>query len=160
MALTDADLDGFTADVETVPSKTSGVVVSQIPASLVSLLEKQVPTVLDQKGKEIIIRLPVRAQKPEKPEEPAADAKAAEKEAYKTALAEYKEAQTVYAAAEKVAAETVKQLCLYATAWGKGQEPKLYIHKVMNRKDMPAYHARLSVQSWDKVPPENRPGRR
>lgn len=160
MALTDADLDGFTADVETVPSKTSGVVVSQIPQALVNLLKEQVPNVLDQKGKEIIVRMPVKATKPEAPEEPAADAKAAEKEAYKTALAEYKEAMTIYAAAEKVAAETVKQLCLYATAWGKGQEPKLYIHKVMNRKDMPAYHARLSVQSWDKVPPENRPGRR
>lgn len=160
MALTDADLDGFTAEAETVPSKTSGVTVSQIPATLVTLLEKQVPNVLDRKDKEIIIRMPVKAQKPEPVQEPAADAKAAEKEAYKTALAEYKEAMITYQAAEKVAAETVKQLCLYATAWGKGQEPKLYIHKVMNRKDMPAYHARLSVQSWDKVPPENRPGRR
>ena len=160
MALTDADLDGFTAEAETVPSKTSGVTVSQIPQALITLLEKQVPNVLDKKDKEIIIRMPVKAEKPTAPEAPADDAKAAEKDAYKTALAEYKEALTAYQAAEKTAAETVKQLCLYATAWGKGQEPKLYIHKVMNRKDMPAYHARLSVQSWDKVPPENRPGRR
>jgi hypothetical protein len=160
MALSDADLEGFTAETETVPSKTSGVTVSQIPAALVTLLEKRAPEVLDKAEKEIILRMPVKAQKPEKPEEPAADAKAAEKDAYKTALSEYKEAMTVYAAAEKDAADKVKQLCLYATAWGKGQEPKLYIHKVMNRKDMPAYHARLRVQSWDKVPPENRPGRR
>ena len=160
MALSDADIDGFTAETETVPSKTSGVTVSQIPASLVTLLEKQVPEVLDKTGKEIILRMPVKAQKPDKPEEPADNAPKAEKDAYKTADQEYREALTVYQAAEKKAAEIVKQLCLYATAWGKGQEPKLYIHKVMNRKDMPAYHARLSVQSWDKVPPENRPGRR
>lgn len=169
MALSNADLDGFESEVEQVPSKTQGVSVSSIPQALVTLLEKQAPQVLDRKDKEIILKMAPKAPKPE----PVPDVEAlpegatkAQQEAHAKALESHKEAVEahrkaveVYAEAEKAAVSTIKQLCLYASAWGKGQEPKLYVHKVMNRKDMPAWHARLSVESWDKVPPENRPGR-
>jgi hypothetical protein len=55
---------------------------------------------------------------------------------------------------------TAKKLALYARAWGARQEPKLYIHKVPNRRDMPANVARLAVEKDEEVPAENRPGRR
>jgi|SRR5215469_5204826 len=167
MALADSDLMGLTSEVEVIPSKTSGVSVSTIPSALVSLLEKQTPEVLDKKDKEIILRLAPAATDPASitaPEAVAEDADKATKAAYDQAVKEHaqtvKEASEAWEKAVKEATDKVKQLCLYAAAWGKGQEPKLYIHKVMNRKDMPAYHARLAVQTWDKVPAENRPGRR
>lgn len=53
-----------------------------------------------------------------------------------------------------------KQLALYARAWGARQAPKLYIHKVPNRKGMGANVARLAVELDAEVPAENRPGRR
>jgi len=55
---------------------------------------------------------------------------------------------------------TAKQLAGYARAWGARQEPKLYIKKVVNRRDMPDNQARLSVELDSEVPPENRPGRK
>jgi hypothetical protein len=54
----------------------------------------------------------------------------------------------------------VKKLAGYARAWGGRQEPKLYIHKVPNRRDMPANVARLVVELESNVAAENRPGRR
>lgn len=53
-----------------------------------------------------------------------------------------------------------KKLALYARAWGAQQEPKLYIHKIPNRRDMPANVARLEVQLDSEVTAENRPGRK
>lgn len=53
-----------------------------------------------------------------------------------------------------------KRLALWAAAWGKTQEPKLYIHKVPNRRDMPENVARLSVELDSEVPDANRPGRK
>ena len=55
---------------------------------------------------------------------------------------------------------TAQKLALYARAWGNGQEPKLYIHKVPNRRDMKDNVARLAVELDSDVNPENRPGRR
>jgi hypothetical protein len=55
---------------------------------------------------------------------------------------------------------TAKKLALYARAWGARQEPKLYIHKVPNRRDMGANVARLAVELDAEVPAENRPGRK
>jgi hypothetical protein len=55
---------------------------------------------------------------------------------------------------------TAKKLALYARAWGARQEPKLYIHKVPNRRDMAANVARLAVELDENVSPENRPGRK
>jgi hypothetical protein len=55
---------------------------------------------------------------------------------------------------------TAKRLALYARAWGARQEPKLYITKVPNRKDMGAHVARLSVKKDEDVSVDNRPGRR
>lgn len=55
---------------------------------------------------------------------------------------------------------TAKKLALYARAWGAQQEPKLYIHKVPNRRDMGANIARLAVELDSEVSAENRPGRR
>ena len=112
---------------------------------LVNLMSTEAPKALADKDYELIIRLPVRGPEP-LTDKATAEEKAAHKEA--TALA------------EKAATENVKILTSYAAAWGKGQTPKLYIHKVPNRKDMPAWHARLAVEEWDKVPKENRPGRR
>lgn len=170
MALSDSDLDGFTSEVEEIPSKTQGVSVSTIPTALVNLLEKQIPTILDQKGKEIILRVPVKATKPQPigdaptlPEGATKEQKAeheAATKAHQEAYQGYVKALAEYQAAEKKATDTVKQLCLYAGAWGKGQTPKLYVRKVMNRKDMPGYHARLAADTWSKVPEDNRPGRR
>lgn len=53
-----------------------------------------------------------------------------------------------------------KKLALYARAWGAQQTPKLYIHKVPNRRDMQPNVARLSVELDENVAPENRPGRK
>lgn len=39
-----------------------------------------------------------------------------------------------------------KKLALYARAWGARQEPKLWIKKIPNRRDMSANVARLSVE--------------
>lgn len=55
---------------------------------------------------------------------------------------------------------TAKKLALYARAWGARQTPKLYIHKVPNRRDMGTNVARLAVDKDEDVKPENRPGRR
>jgi hypothetical protein len=55
---------------------------------------------------------------------------------------------------------TAKRLALYARAWGARQEPKLYITKVPNRRDMAKNIARLSVRKDEEVPAENRAGRR
>lgn len=55
---------------------------------------------------------------------------------------------------------TAKRLALYARAWGARQTPKLYIHKVPNRRDMADNIARLAVELDSEVPTENRPGRR
>jgi hypothetical protein len=52
---------------------------------------------------------------------------------------------------------TAKKLALYARAWGARQEPKLYIHKIPNRRDMKDNVARLSVELDKDV--TSRPGR-
>lgn len=39
-----------------------------------------------------------------------------------------------------------KKLSLYARAWGARQEPKLFIHKIPNKRDMKDNVARLTVQ--------------
>lgn len=145
MALSNSDLEGMELVSERKPEKAGGVTVSQIPEMLVKLLTAEAPKALADQDYELILRVPVRAPAP-LPEKATDEQKAAHK------------AETE--AAEKKAVETAKQLTLYAAAWGKGQDPKLYIHKVPNRKDMPAHHARLSVQKWDDVPKDNRPGRR
>lgn len=145
MALTENDLEGLEIVTERKPEKAGGVTVSQIPAFLVNLLTQEAPKALADNDHELILRVPVRG--PDKLSDKATDAeKATHKEATDAAV--------------KKATETAKQLTLYAAAWGKGQTPKLYIHKVPNRKDMPSNHARLAVEDWDKVPKENRPGRR
>lgn len=137
MALTDADLEGFELSAEVKPEKTSGVSVSTIPAVLVKLLEKAVPKVLDPKDPtdEITLSLPYKAFPQETEKEKVTESR-------------------------KEVEGNVKQLALYAAAWGKGQEPKLYIHKLPNRKEMSANVARLAVEKWEDVPKENRPGRR
>lgn len=56
--------------------------------------------------------------------------------------------------------EKAKLLSLYARAWGARQDPKLWIHKIPNRKGMKDTVARLSVEKDSDVAPENRPGRR
>lgn len=56
--------------------------------------------------------------------------------------------------------EKAKLLALYARAWGAQQTPKLYIKKLPNGKLYSDNIARLSVEKWDDVPTENRPGRR
>lgn len=145
MALSASDLEGFELAPERKPEKAGGVTVSTIPAPLVSLLETHAPKALEDKNFELILRVPVRG-----PDALSEKATEAEKAAHKVATDE----------AEKKAVSTLKQLALYAAAWGKGQTPKLYIHKVPNRKDMPATHARLSVEKDEDVKPENRPGRR
>jgi hypothetical protein len=53
-----------------------------------------------------------------------------------------------------------KKLAGYARAWGARQTPKLYIHKVPNRRDMSKNIARLAVELDENVSPENRPGRK
>jgi hypothetical protein len=53
-----------------------------------------------------------------------------------------------------------KRLAGYARAWGARQTPKLYIHKVPNRRDMTKNVARLAVELDEEVPAENRPGRK
>lgn len=154
MALTDADLEGFTLVSERRPEKAGGVTVSQIPATLVKLLESEAPKALADKDHELILRLPVRPDYSEVPEvndksteaEKAANAKA-KAEADSKALA--------------LAMGNVKQLALYATAWGKGQDPKLYITRQPPRKDekdVPI--ARLKVRKDEDVPAANRAGRR
>jgi hypothetical protein len=57
-------------------------------------------------------------------------------------------------------AATAKKLALYARAWGAQQDPKLYIHKLPNRRDMKDNVARLAVEKDEDVPAENRPGRK
>jgi hypothetical protein len=53
-----------------------------------------------------------------------------------------------------------KILAGYARAWGARQEPKLYIHKIQNRRGMESNLARLAVELDTDVPAENRPGRK
>jgi hypothetical protein len=153
MALSDNDLEGMELVSERKPEKAGGVTVSQIPAMLVKYLTAEAPKALADADHELILRVPVR---PDYTGIPEITDKTSEADKAK-AVAATAEADT---AANKKAVETAKQLTLYAAAWGKGQTPKLYIHKVPNRKDMPANHARLAVEEWDKVPKENRPGRR
>jgi len=152
MAISDTDLLGFEVAAERKPEKAGGVTVSQIPAGLVSLLETHAPKALADKDYELVLRMAPKAPEPK----PLTD----EQRADKDAVAAHNEALRVRAEAEKAATDTVKQLALYSTAWGKGQTPKLRITKVPNRKDMPAWHARLSVAKDEEVPVENRPGRR
>lgn len=153
MALTDQDLEGFELAAEAKPDKTSGVTISQIPESLVKMLAEHAPKALGDDSHELVLRVPVRvdsAKVPEVNDKSTPAEKAAAQKALDEATAE----------AQTKATKTVKLLASYATAWGKGQEPKLYITKTPNRKDMPEWHARLSVKKWDDVPKDNRPGRR
>jgi hypothetical protein len=46
-------------------------------------------------------------------------------------------------------AKQAKLLSSYSTAWGKRQEPKLYIHKLPNGKRYPENVARLAVELDD-----------
>jgi hypothetical protein len=152
MAISDTDLEGFEVAAERKPEKAGGVTISQIPAGLVSLLTTHAPKALADKDYELVLRMPVKA--PEvKPltDDERKDAKVVEA---------HGKAVEARVAGEKAATETVKQLALYATAWGKGQEPKLRITKIPNRKDMPDWHARLSVAKDADVSVDNRPGRR
>lgn len=55
---------------------------------------------------------------------------------------------------------TAKKLALYAKAWGGAHEPKLYVKKLPNTRAHTETQARLSVQLWEDVPADNRPGRR
>jgi hypothetical protein len=50
-----------------------------------------------------------------------------------------------------------KKLALYARAWGARQEPKLYIKKIPNRRDMAVNVARLEVRKDEDV--TSKPGR-
>lgn len=143
-----SDLEGFELAAEVKPDKTSGVTVSQMPETLVKMLAEHAPKALADDSHELVLRVPVRFSPAEVKGTPDEKAKLT------AANAEAK------AEAEAKATATVKLLAGYATAWGKGQEPKLYITKTPNRKDMPNWHARLSVKKWDDVPTENRPGRR
>lgn len=77
-------------------------------------------------------------------------------ENYKTAL-DSADQELILTAAD---AKRAEKLAGYAKAWGARQEPKLYIKKLPNGKMYPDTVARLSVQTWDKVPQDNRPGRR
>ncbi len=52
---------------------------------------------------------------------------------------------------------TAKKLALYARAWGARQEPKLYIKKIPNRRNMADNVARLSVELDKDV--ASKPGR-
>jgi hypothetical protein len=56
--------------------------------------------------------------------------------------------------------KAAKLLSSYATAWGRRQEPKLYIHKVPNGKRYGPEVARLAVELDEEVGPDNRPGRK
>jgi hypothetical protein len=144
MAINDSDLEGFELVSTKRPEKAGGVTVSQIPAMLVKLLEQEAPKALSTKAKpsdyEIILSIPVRHTPDEKKSG--------------------KENAEAKAEAEKAAKNTVQQLASYAAAWGKGQEPKLYIHKIPNRKDMADNVARLAVELDSEVGKDNRPGRR
>jgi hypothetical protein len=117
---------------------------------LVKYLETEAPKALADKDYELILTVPVKV------EEPKALPKDATAE-QKTTHAQQGEA---YLKAVEKATSTAKQLALYAAAWGKGQDPKLYIHKVQNRRDMTGNVARLAVDKWEDVPADNRPGRR
>jgi len=150
MALSASDLEGFELVSERVPEKAGNVTVSTIPEGLVKLLTEHAPRALADKDYELILRVPVNFTRTDYPEK----ATPQQKVDTDKANAEAREA------AEKKAVSILKQLALYAAAWGKGQDPKLYIHKVPNRKDMPSTHARLRVQLDEDVAKENRPGRR
>lgn len=148
-----SDLEGFELAAEVKPDKTSGVTVSQMPETLVKMLAEHAPKALADDSHELVLRVPVKVDKSKVPATTDKSTPAEKAEALK-ALGE------ATAEAQARATATVKLLAGYATAWGKGQEPKLYITKTPNRKDMPNWHARLSVKKWDDVPTENRPGRR
>lgn len=109
MAFTDADLEGFSLVTEKKPERSGGVTVSQIPAALVKLLEAEAPKALADKDHRLILRLPVRVA------EDADDATKAE--------------------AKAKALKDVVLLASYATAWGKGQTPKLYLTRQPNPRD-------------------------
>jgi hypothetical protein len=55
---------------------------------------------------------------------------------------------------------TAKKLAGYARAWGAQHTPKLYVKKIPNTRAHKDSQARLSVATWEDVPPESRPGRR
>jgi hypothetical protein len=62
-----------------------------------------------------------------------------------------------------ITADNEREAALYAAhakRWGTQQTPELYIHKLPNRKNMPANVARLGVQLASEVTADNRPGRR
>jgi hypothetical protein len=150
MALNDSDLEGFEL-VATQSETSTAITVSRIPQALVNLLEKEAPKALENSNYELVLRVPVKAPEPTvlSEEDVNDDLKV-------MACAATFEA---YVNAETDAISVLKQLTLYAAAWGKGQDPKLYIHKIPNRRDMPKTVARLKVEKWDDVPKENRPGR-
>lgn len=56
--------------------------------------------------------------------------------------------------------EDASRIGLYAAAWGKSRDPKLYVRKLPNGKRFDDNTVRLAVSKWDDVPAENRPGRR
>lgn len=153
MALTDSDLEGFGLVAERKPEKSGGVTVTSIPAMLVKLLEQEAPKALADAAYELNLSVPVRPDYTDVPKIHDKSTQAEKDAALKAQTHADDEAL-------KHAIGVVKQLALYAGAWGKGQEPKLYIHKIPNRKDMSANVARLAVEKWDDVPKENRPGRR
>lgn len=98
------------------PKPVAGVVETEIPAGLGTLLAEHAPKALGNTDYEL----------------------------------------TLTAADEKQA----KLLAGYARAWGARQTPKLYIHKIQNRRGMPVNVARLAVELDTEVPAENRPGRK
>ena len=55
---------------------------------------------------------------------------------------------------------SAKKIALYARAWGAQQEPRLYITKVPNRRDMENRYARLKVRLDSEVDDANKPGRK
>jgi hypothetical protein len=151
--VTDSDLEGFELVPERKAEKAGGVTISQIPAGLVALLKEHAPKALNDRNYELVLRVPVKVPAP--PALTEAQIKALDDKASKARV----EQITTYHEALEKAVDTVKQLALYSVAWGKGQDPKLYINKIPNRKDMPPNHARLGVKLDTDVAPENRPGR-
>jgi hypothetical protein len=61
---------------------------------------------------------------------------------------------------EAGSAADAKRLALYAAAWGKLHDPKLYIKKLPNGKAYGETTARLLMQLDSDVPEDKRPGRR
>jgi hypothetical protein len=154
------DLSTLSATTERKPEKTGGVSVSQIPPALIALLEREVPNALKDVDNRIVLALPVIV--PGKaPTDKSTDE---EKKAYADAEDQ----------ARAQAISDVKQLALYASAWGKGRpngkdetgayhedkDERFYIVRVANKAEKDEPIVRLKVQKWTDVPKDNRPGRR